>query len=411
MKIALYHNLPSGGAKRAVFETIRRLVPQHIVDVYSLSTANHTFCDLRPFIRQHYIFEFQPLSLFPSPWGRLNQLQRWRDLYRLEGIAQQVASEIDHRDYDLVYVHPSMWIQAPTVLNHLRTPTVYHLHESLRLIYEPRLSRPYLKNSWQEKVDQVDPLISLYLRKLAKLDRRNTLRATSLLTNSRFTATNVRHIYGREAKVAYFGVDNATFRPLEHIPRRDFVLSVGELRPNKGFDFLIKAIAQIPQSSRPPLRIIGNASNQQEYAYLINLAWENDVDLTIEVMVSLETLVRRYNQAVLLAYAPVREPLGLVPLEAMACATPVVAVAEGGIQETVVNGTTGLLTPRDPGEFAEAIIQLLKDQEQNKRMGRTGRQYVLTNWAWDDLVRQIETYLMATAQSNVEEHSLQVTAS
>jgi glycosyltransferase involved in cell wall biosynthesis len=402
MKIALYHNLPSGGAKRATFETVKRLVQEHVVDVYTLSTANHNFCDLRPFIHQHYIFEFQPLPSFYSPWGRLNQLQRWRDLQRLESIAQQIASEIDHRGYDLVYVHPSMWIQAPTVLNYLLTPTVYHLHESLRLVYEPILSRPYLENGWRKKLDQIDPLILLYFRKLSKLDRRNTLQATRLLANSHFTATNIEHIYKRQADVAYFGVDSSTFRPIDHVQKEKFVLSVGELRPNKGFDFLINALARIPKPSRPPLRIIGNASNQRENAYLVNLAEENDVDLTIEVMVDLETLVCRYNQAALLIYAPVREPLGLVPLEAMACATSVVAVAEGGVQETVVNGTTGLLTPRDQDAFAEAIMQLLKDRKQNRQMGRAGRQHVLTEWTWDVLAQQIEILLIAAAQSSVE---------
>jgi glycosyltransferase involved in cell wall biosynthesis len=222
-----------------------------------------------------------------------------------------------------------------------------------------------------------------------------------LLANSHFTATNIEHIYKRQADVAYFGVDSSTFRPIDHVQKEKFVLSVGELRPSKGFDFLINALARIPKPSRPPLRLIGNASNQREYAYLVNLAEENDVELTIEVMVNLETLVRRYNQAALLIYAPVREPLGLVPLEAMACATPVVAVAEGGVQETVVNGTTGLLTPRDQDAFAEAIMQLLKDREQNRQMGKAGRQHVLTEWTWDVLTQQIETHLIGTAQSNV----------
>ena len=80
MRIALFHNTPSGGAKRAIYEWTRRLAANHLVDVYTLSSADHDFCDIRPFVEQHYIFEFQPRGLFGSPWGRLNQLQRWRDL-------------------------------------------------------------------------------------------------------------------------------------------------------------------------------------------------------------------------------------------------------------------------------------------------------------------------------------------
>jgi len=400
MKIALYHNLPSGGAKRAIFETVQRLVKHHAVDIYTLSTANHDFCDLRPFVGKYEIFEFQPSPLLSSPWGRLNQVQRWRDLQRLERLGQQIAAKIDSQAYDLVYVHPSMWIQAPTVLTYLQTPTVYHIHESLRLIHEPKIPRPYLKNGWQGKLDKIDPLINLHRSRLAKLDWCNTRQATSLLANSHFTASNVQSAYGRRADVAYFGADSQIFHPIEQTKKENFVLSVGEIRPSKGFDFLIESIAQIPRANRPTLWIIGNASNQQEYSYLIDLARQNQVELKVEVMVDLNTLICRYNQAQLLVYAPIREPFGLVPLEAMACATPVIGVAEGGVLETIVDGVTGYLVERNPAKFAEAIGSLLDNPQLCKQYGQQGRAHILENWSWDKSTTKIEQYLHNVAVSS-----------
>jgi glycosyltransferase involved in cell wall biosynthesis len=292
-----------------------------------------------------------------------------------------------------------MWIQAPMVLNYLQTPTVYHVQEPPRWAYELSIPRPYLAGRWRKRLDRVDPLISLHWQAFTMLDRRNTLAATRLLANSCFTAANVQDVYGRHAEVAYLGVDSRVFHPLSDEKKEDFVLSVGELRPNKGFDFLIAAIARVAAADRPPLRIIGNASNQQEYAYLVSLAREKGVELDIEVMVDQETLVRRYNQAALLVYAPIHEPFGLVPLEAMACGTPVVAVAEGGVKETVLHHVTGLLTPREPGAFAAAVEQLLRDPERRNQMGNSGRQQTAAHWSWDTSVRHIESCLRDAAQT------------
>jgi len=97
MRIALFHNLPSGGAKRAVYEWTRRLASDHFIDVYSLSTADHSFCDIRPLVNNNYIFGFEPNKLLKSPFGRLNQFQRWRDLGELTRIGKNIAQAINSK--------------------------------------------------------------------------------------------------------------------------------------------------------------------------------------------------------------------------------------------------------------------------------------------------------------------------
>ena len=106
------------------------------------------------------------------------------------------------------------------------------------------------------------------------------------------------------------------------------------------------------------LVIVSNFENAPERGYLIDLARARGVELELIGHAGEDDLVRLYNEARVVAYAPVREPFGLVPLEAMACGTPVVAVDEGGIPESVIDGRTGLLTDRDAGRFAAAIERL-----------------------------------------------------
>jgi glycosyltransferase involved in cell wall biosynthesis len=397
MQIAIYHELTSGGAKRATYEIVRRLARAHTVDVYTVSSADLDYCDLRPIVRRHTIAPFQPLPLLSSPLGRLNQLQRWRDLRRLETIARQTAAKIDRQGYSVVYVQPSQYTQAPNVLNYLTTPTVYQANEPLRAAYEARLPRPYYRGGWRARLDRVDPLLYLYHARRQAVDQRNTRRATQLLANSKFTSANLKRIYGREVAVSYPGVDLETFRPAGQPARRNFVLSVGALRPNKGFDFLITALGQLPASERPPLRLVGNADDRLERAYLSDLARQAGVALSIETNLPQADLVRCYQTAALVVYAPISEPLGFVPLEAAACGTPTVGVAEGGVRETIVHGQTGILTPRDAKQFAAAVRALLIDTAQREALGSHGQAWVAAQWTWDSTMASV-TNALAQAQ-------------
>ena len=402
MRIAVYHDLPSGGAKRSTYEMVRRLAQRHTIEVFTLSTADHDFCDLRPIVNRHSITEFDPLPLFKSPLGRLNQLQRWRTLHHLERVSKDVASQIDAARPDVVLVHPSMWSQAPSILNFVQAPTAYYVHESLRSLYEPVISRPSQNRGWRSAIDTVDPFLHLYRRQLQRIDFRNTIRASRLLTNSRFTAANIARLYHCQSAVCYLGIDASRFRPLSGVKRGKFILSVGALRPNKGFGFLIEALATIPRNVRPSLQIVANADDTLERQFLLQRAHESDVEIRIESSISEDYLINLYNQALVVAYTPVNEPFGLVSLEAMACGTAVVGINEGGVAETILDGVTGRLMPREAEAFGKAIQLLLEDDGLREQYGRQAREYVLATWEWDKSVARIEKHLEQVANIGKE---------
>lgn len=184
------------------------------------------------------------------------------------------------------------------------------------------------------------------------------------------------------------------------IQPKGFILSVGSLTRMKGFDFLVQAIGEMPAHGRPPLVIASNFQNVKERAYLEQLAHELAVDLQVLVNVTDERLVELYNQAALVAYAPHHEPFGLVPLEAMACGTPVVAVREGGVVETVVHEKTGLLVERTLVQFAQALQRLLADPALAQMYGRHGRTVVEQMWTWDKAATTIERYLLTVVKQS-----------
>ncbi len=395
MRIAVYHNLPSGGAKRSLHGAIRGLAGEHEIDVYSLGSADHGFADLRPYARRHSIRRFRPAPLLRSPFGRMNQVLRLVDLWRLRALGRATARDIDRGGYDVALIHPCRFENSPSVLRYLtRTPSAFYCHEPLRLLYEPMPARPYAARSsgLRRSVDRVDPLPGLYRAALGRTDRDNLRRASMILVNSEYTRGTVREVYGVEANVSYPGVDTDFFRPLG-LPRSRAVLAVGSLTPLKGHDFPILALSRIPRRRRPTLQIASNFGNPAERTFLQELARDLGVEIELKASVDDGRLVDLYNRAAITVFVPIREPLGLVALESMACGTAVVGADEGGIPEAVSDGSTGLLVPRDPDALAQAILRLLDDPALAAEYGNNGRRVAIAEWSWDVATAALNQWL------------------
>ena len=219
----------------------------------------------------------------------------------------------------------------------------------------------------------------------------------NIVTNSYFSREVILRAYGLNAFVSYLGTDIDLFRPLDE-PREDFVLSVWSCIPQKGFDFLIRSLGRMDPRQRPKIVVVANASNLHWEAYLFKLAATLNVVLSIKKCISDSELVRLYNRARLLVYAPYLEPFGLAVLEAMACGTPVIAVKEGGVRESIVHNETGILTERDEEAFAQAISDLLQDDLQRERLARRALEVVRNFWTWQHAAERLEGHLARAAK-------------
>lgn len=396
LRVAIYHNLHSGGARRVVAEHIHRLGNRYDLSVFSLKSANHTFAEDEHTHVPILLADYRPLPMARSPFGRINPCIGIINVMRYDLLSRKMAAAIDRMSFDVVVVHPCQITQAPLLLRWLRTPTLYYCHELPRRLYEPPIERPYLmRRRTQLLVDQVDPFPRVSRVMLRRMDRLAATKATQIITNSMYTRTNIYAAYQRKAEVCYPAVDATKFQPYVQ-QRETSVLSVGALTPAKGFDFLIEAIATIPTPERPPLILISNYQESAEYQYLTQLATERHVQLQCHVGLSEADLQGWYARVGCVAYAPVREPLGLVALEAMATGAPLVGVAEGGVRETILEGSTGMLSPRDPVAFGQAIQWMLSHPEQAKDLGNAARHYVQARWTWELHMERFEQLLFAT---------------
>lgn len=399
MKIAIYHNLHSGGAKRALYEITKRLTCSHYIDVYTLATADHEFCDIRPYCDQHFVFPFQPLPLAHRPFGRLNQGIRTIDLLRLHALQQTIAGQIDAGKYDVVFVHHCQYGQSPSVLHYLQTPSVYFCQEPPRLMYEPQIPRPATEPTrMQNPGIKVDPLPVLYRYSLITLDRINATAASLVLVNSDYSRETLYRTYGLFAHVCYLGVDTDMFRPL-FLPKENLVISVGGLNPRKGFDFLIRSLSLVPLELRPMLVVVSNYTEPQERSYLELLAKHLSVKVQFLSRIPDDELVSWYNRAIVTLYAPIMEPFGFVPLESMACGTPVIGVREAGVRETICHNETGWLTSRQTSVYAAAMVGLMNNYTHLSQLGLQARQRAVADWDWQQTVSKLESYFGNSTRS------------
>jgi glycosyltransferase involved in cell wall biosynthesis len=376
MKIAVFHNLPSGGAKRALYGLVKYLIRKGCsVDVFIPSTANETFLPLKQFAKNVVALPVRktPIGLMRSTIHYILPVRI--SLADLEETQKKLAAIINRSEYDVVFVEQDRYTMSPFILKYLTKPYIYYCQQPCRSsdAVLTQLSKEVDINVWKMVWRRYTT------PKLDHIDKENASFAKVVLTNSYFSREAILRAYGLNSFVSYLGVDTEIFRPL-NIKRDPYVLSVGSLTPAKGFEFIIKSLSLVEERIRPSFVVVGNVVWEPWKAYLKKLAAQKGVKLEIKTLIDDSELVKLYNGAHLCVYAPYLEPFGLVSLEAMACGTPVVAVKEGGVRESIIHKETGLLTERDEVVFAEAITELLLDGKRRLNMGQKSIEVVRDFW-------------------------------
>ncbi|WP_031109827.1 glycogen synthase [Streptomyces sp. NRRL S-146] len=203
--------------------------------------------------------------------------------------------------------------------------------------------------------------------------------------------------------VVHNGIDTTLYRPdrgtdaLERIGldrSRPYVLFVGRITRQKGVPHLLRAVRDIDPAAQVVLCAGAPDTPEidQEFRELFGkLSGVRDGVFWIPKMLPRPEVIQLLTHAALFVCPSVYEPLGIVNLEAMACGTPVVASAVGGIPEVVDDGTTGLLVPSgDDFEagLARAMDTVLGDPEAAGRMGEAGRERAVAEFGWDAVARR-----------------------
>jgi starch synthase len=246
---------------------------------------------------------------------------------------------------------------------------------------------------------------------------------------------DVHELYGvplEKIQVIHNGIDLYQYRPTPNLrllqsyhisPDRPFVLFVGRITRQKGIIHLISAIKYL----RPGIQVVlcAGAPDTEEIGQIMAEKVEHVRDesqnaiIWIPQVVSKDDLISLYTHASVFVCPSVYEPFGIINLEAMACETPVVASAVGGIPEVVIHEETGLLVPfestgvesfdpKDPEQFARdlaaAINRLLEAPARTQAMGRKARERVETYFSWTSIAQRTLEFYGALIQAGGMAH-------
>lgn len=226
-------------------------------------------------------------------------------------------------------------------------------------------------------------------------------RAQHIVCISDYTCDRLRERTGlNKMSVVPLGVDIRRFRPsplLDVSSRRPILLSVGAVKPRKGYHVTIQAFAEIIREfPKAQYLIIGDVEYVGYMQVLRRLVEENGLQQHVRFLgkVSESVLLRHYQECDLLVLTPINEHdhfegFGLVYLEANACGKPVVGSLDCGAETAVMDNVTGFLVPQnDPQAVTNAVLKLLKDRALYNRMSAAAREWTVS-MSWDCTVERL----------------------
>jgi glycogen(starch) synthase len=234
------------------------------------------------------------------------------------------------------------------------------------------------------------------------------LSADAVIVNSGMVARELasRNLGSHPPIVIPNGVDLSVFRPPHPASRQHHtILFVGRLVEQKGIDVLLQAF-RVLLFKIPSARLI-IAGDGYQLLYLERLC--RYLGISDEVhFIGWQTgssLIHLYQVARVVAMPSRYEPFGLVALEALACATPVVACETGGLAEIISDGVQGYLVPVDDHlRLAQRLDILLSDQAHADELGKAGRDRA-AQFSWTRVAAQTQRLYKQTARSTIPNQS------
>ncbi len=340
-----------------------------------------------------------------EPWPEITQGTTGKFKAALETLSLNLTQVKALSGVDVVHTHTwyasmaGFWAKKLYDIPFVLTT---HSLEPLRAWKAEQLGSGYAMSSWIERTAILDADAVIAVSNGTKQDILRAYPVPEERIHVIYNGIDLQEYQKTAATTALenYGVDLA-------VP---YVLFVGRITRQKGVTHLVDAIRYLPPETQVVLcagapdtpEIAQEMRNKVEEARRYNprIVW-------IEKMVTKPEVIQLYSHARVFCCPSVYEPFGIINLEAMACGSPVVASATGGILEVVVENETGFLVPFAPDtttgfpvnpdqfarDLAAKLSTLLDDPERCKSFGAAGRKRVEEQFSWTAIAsRTIELY-------------------
>jgi glycosyltransferase involved in cell wall biosynthesis len=324
-RVAIVHEwIASRAGSEQVFEELARMWPA--ADLYALSREPDVPLDLagrelhttmldHPSLRSR---RGLTLPLMPMAWRSLGT-----------------------RDYDLVITSHHAFAASNRLASH--GTSLAYVHSPARYVWSPEIDGR-----------GAHPALAPIRHLLKGYDRASAARLTGIAANSSEVRRRIERYWHREAVVIHPPVDTEYFRTstadVEHDLPDEFVLGLGRWIPYKNHEMVIRVAEEL----RMPAVIAGSGPLA---SHLEKVARSARTEVLL-VRAPGRPLVRQLLQRAAALIFPTHEDFGMIPVEAMASGTPVVALARGGALETVADGVSGrLVDDHRPSAYAAATLE------------------------------------------------------
>ena len=293
-----------------------------------------------------------------------------------EALAQLQA--LRREDYDLVHIHTPfvahyLGVRLAQLLDVPCVATYHTFFEDYLHHYLPWIPRPFARGlARQISRRQCNAVDGIIAPSQSLLD---VLRRYGVDTPAEVVATGL-------PATRFERADGALFRVRYGIaPERPVMLYLGRVAFEKNIDFLLRMTAELRRKLPDVLLLIAGEGPAQSSLQQMSVELGLQDNVCFIGYLNRDTdLNACYRAADLFVFSSLSETQGLVLLEAMAQAVPVVAIAELVTRSILVEGEGASIAPCDEHIFADKAYELLDDADLRQRLGAAGRRYVSTHW-------------------------------
>jgi glycosyltransferase involved in cell wall biosynthesis len=329
MKVAVVHDwIPMIAGAERVLEQILKVYPD--ADVFTLF-------DFLSEEEKAIFGDAKITSSYLNKWPKVEKYYR-----KLLPLCPQAIENFDLSGYDLVI--SSSHACAKGCITAANQVHVSYVHSPARYAWD--LTHQYLKQANLDK-GLKGYIAQNLLHKFRLWDARTANGVDHYISNSNYIARRIWKTYRREAQTIYPPVNIEHFSLCEE--KEDFYLAASRQVPYKRIDLIVEAFTSMPDKR---LIVIGDGPEEDKIKKIAQ-GYEN---IELKGFLDKEEL-RDYMQRAKAFVFAAEEDFGIIPVEAQACGTPVIAYGAGGALETVIDGKTGLFFEE---QSAEAICNAIK---------------------------------------------------
>lgn len=329
MRVAIIHEwLTSIGGAEKVLKSLLSLYPK--ADIFTLFAQKKILKAL----------EIEESAVYTSC---LNKIPFSSKYYRhLFPLFPYAVEQFDLRAYDLII--SSSHCVAKGVLTKASQLHLCYCHSPVRYVWD--LYFDYLENANLNR-GLLSPPLRYVLHRFRLWDQVSAARPDFFIANSKYIAQRIEKVYRRSAQVIYPPVEIEQFSK-NVLTREDYYISIARLVPYKKIDEIARAFVKMPEKR---LIIIGDGPDKRKLQKIIANS-SNIQYLGVQSRQQIIHYLQRARGFIFMA----DEDFGISPVEAQAAGTPVIALAKGGLLETVIPNKTGIFfTEANSNDLIESL--------------------------------------------------------